>query len=91
VNAVSKEKNSIGYGGAAYAKGIRVLNVKKEPTSPAVSPDLAHVQDGSYPLSRPLYFYTRNKPTGEMKAFIDWVLSPEGQEIVSKVGYFPIK
>jgi phosphate transport system substrate-binding protein len=91
VNAVSKEKNSIGYGGAAYAKGIRVLNVKKEPTSPAVSPDLTHVQDGSYPLSRPLYFYTRNKPTGEMKAFIDWVLSPEGQEIVSKVGYFPIK
>ncbi len=91
VNAVSKEKNSIGYGGAAYAKGIRVLNVKKEPTSPAVSPDLTHVQDGSYPLSRPLYFYVRNKPTGEMKAFIDWVLSPEGQEIVSKVGYFPIK
>jgi phosphate transport system substrate-binding protein len=91
VNAVAREKNSIGYGGAAYAKGIRVLNVKKDASSAAVSPDLKHVQDGTYPLSRPLYFYVRNPPAGEMKTFIDWVLSPPGQEIVSKVGYFPIK
>jgi phosphate transport system substrate-binding protein len=91
VNAVAKEKNSIGYGGAAYAKGIKVLPIKKDDASPAVSPDLAHVQDGSYPLSRPLFFYIRNKASGDMKAFIDWVLSPEGQEIVTKVGYFPVK
>jgi phosphate transport system substrate-binding protein len=91
VNAVAKEKNSIGYGGAAYAKGIKVLPIKKDDASPAVSPDLSHVQDGSYPLSRPLFFYTRNKPAGEIKSFLDWVLSPEGQEIVTKVGYFPIK
>jgi phosphate transport system substrate-binding protein len=91
VNAVSKEKNSIGYGGAAFAKGIRVLNIKKDAGSPAVEPNLASVQDGSYPLSRPLFFYLRNKATGDIKAFIDWVLSPEGQGIVTKVGYFPIK
>ena len=91
VNAVSKEKNAIGYGGAAYAKGIRVLPVKKDDSSAAVSPDLAHVQDGSYPLSRPLFFYTRNNPAGDIKSFIDWVLSKDGQDIVTKVGYFPIK
>ena len=91
VNAVSKEKNGIGYGGAAYAKGIRVLNIKKDAESPAVAPNLAHVQDGTYPLSRPLFFYIRNKATGDIKSFIDWVLSAEGQEIVTKVGYFPIK
>jgi phosphate transport system substrate-binding protein len=91
VNAVSKEKNGIGYGGAAYAKGIRVLNIKKDAESPAVKPDLANVQNGSYPLSRPLFFYLRNKATGDVKAFIDWVLSAEGQEIVTKVGYFPVK
>ena len=91
VNAVSKEKNSIGYGGAAYAKGIKVLPIKKDDTSPAVTPDLTHVQDGTYPLSRPLFCYIRNKATGDIKAFIDWVLSPEGQAIVTKVGYFPIK
>ena len=91
VNAVSKEKNSIGYGGAAYAKGIRVLGIKKDAESPAVEPNLATVQNGSYPLSRPLFFYLRNKATGDIKAFIDWVLSAEGQEIVTKVGYFPVK
>ncbi len=90
VNAVSKERNGIGYGGAAYAKGIHVLEVKKDASSPAVSPDLANVQNGTYPLSRPLFFYLRNKPAGEMKAFIDWTLSPVGQQIVTKVGYFPI-
>jgi phosphate transport system substrate-binding protein len=91
VNAVSKEKNGIGYGGAAYAKGIRVLNIKKDAESPAVEPNLANVQNGSYPLSRPLFFYLRNKATGDIKSFVDWVLSAEGQEIVTKVGYFPVK
>jgi phosphate transport system substrate-binding protein len=91
VNAVSKEKNSIGYGGAAYAKGIKVLPIKKDDESPAITPDLTHVQDGTYPLSRPLFFYIRNKAAGDIKAFIDWVLSPEGQTIVTKVGYFPVK
>jgi phosphate transport system substrate-binding protein len=91
VNAVAKEKHGIGYGGAAYAKGIRVLGIKKDDASPAVTPDLAHVQDGSYALSRPLFFYVRNKPAGDIKAFVDWVLSKEGQDIVTKVGYFPVK
>jgi phosphate transport system substrate-binding protein len=91
VNAVSKEKNGIGYGGAAYAKGIKVVPIKKDDSSAAITPDLAHVQDGSYPLSRPLFFYTRNQPAGEIKTFIDWVLSKEGQDIVTKVGYFPVK
>ena len=91
VNAVSKEKYGIGYGGAAYAKGIKVLPIKNDDASPAVTPDLAHVQDGSYPLSRPLFFYVRNKPEGDIKAYVDWVLSKEGQDIVTKVGYFPIK
>jgi phosphate transport system substrate-binding protein len=91
VNAVAKEKHSIGYGGAAYAKGIRILSVKKDDASPAVTPDLAHVQDGTYPLARPLFFYLRNKPAGDIKGFVDWVLSKDGQDIVQKVGYFPAK
>ena len=91
VNAVSKEKNGIGYGGAAYAKGIKVLKIKKDAASPAIAPDDATIKNGTYPLSRPLFFYVRAKPSAEIKAFTDWVLSPEGQAIVTKVGYFPIK
>jgi phosphate transport system substrate-binding protein len=91
VNAVSKEKFGIGYGGAAYAKGIKILKVKKDATSPAINPEKATVLDGTYPMARPLFFYLRNKATGEIKSFIDWVLTPEGQAIVEKVGYYPVK
>jgi phosphate transport system substrate-binding protein len=91
VNAVSKEKFAIGYGGAAYAKGIKILKVKKDAATPAIAPSEATIKDGSYPLSRPLFFYVRAKPSADIKAFTDWVLSPEGQSVVTKVGYFPIK
>jgi phosphate transport system substrate-binding protein len=91
VNAVSKEKFGIGYGGAAYAKGIKILKVKKDATSTAINPERKTVLDGTYPLARPLFFYLRNKAAGEIKSFIDWVLSPDGQGIVEKVGYYPVK
>ena len=91
VNAVSKDANGIGYGGAAYAKGIRYAAVKKDDKSTAYLPTLEHVRSGQYPISRFLYLYTRVKPAKEMKTFIDWATSAEGQNIVSQVGYFPIK
>jgi phosphate transport system substrate-binding protein len=91
VNAVGKEKFGIGYGGAAYAKAIKIVKVKKDAASPAIAPDKATVLNGTYPLARPLFFYLRAKPTGDLKSFIDWVLSPDGQGIVEKVGYYPIK
>jgi phosphate transport system substrate-binding protein len=91
VNAVARDPNGIGYGGAAYGKGVREIAVRKDAGSPAVRPSPASVSDGSYPITRYLYFYTRNRPSGDVKKFIDWVLSPDGQSIVTKVGYFPLK
>ena len=91
VNAVAKEKFGIGYGGAAYAKGIKILKVKKDAGSPAINPEKKTVLDGTYPLARPLFFYLRAKAVGDIKSFIDWVLTPEGQGIVEKVGYYPVK
>lgn len=91
VNAVAKDKNAIGFGGAAYAKGIKFAKVKKDADSPAYEPTEENVKSGDYPISRYLYLYLRSKPTGAMKQYIDWILSPEGQQIVSKVGYFPVR
>jgi phosphate transport system substrate-binding protein len=91
VNAVAKDANGIGYGGAAYAKGIRFAAVKKDEKSPGILPTLETVRSGQYPISRYLYLYTRVKATRDMKAFIDWATGPEGQQIVAKVGYFPVK
>lgn len=91
VNAVSNDPNGIGYGGAAYAKGIKFAAVKKDDKSPAILPSLETVRSGQYPISRYLYLYTRVKPSKEMKSFLDWAVGPEGQGIVTQVGYFPVK
>jgi phosphate transport system substrate-binding protein len=91
VNAVAKDPTGIGYGGAAYGKGIREVKVRKEPDSPAYGPTMENIRSGKYPISRFLFMYVRARPTGAMKAFIDWTLGDEGQKIVSEVGYFPIR
>ncbi len=90
VNAVSKDPSSIGYGGIAYASGIRVVSVRRDDKSDAVMPSLATVKSGQYALSRNLFFYTIGEPAGDVKAFIDWVLGPEGQKLCETVGYYPI-
>jgi phosphate transport system substrate-binding protein len=90
VNAVSKDPASLGYGGIAYATGIKALAIKKDESSEAIAPSLETVDSGKYPLSRQLFFYTIGEPSGEIKAFIDWVLSPEGQKICEAVGYYPL-
>lgn len=91
VNAVSKDKLGIGYGGAAYAKGVKLLKVKKDASAAALLPSRETVLAGSYALARPLYFYLRGAPSGDIKAFVDWVLSPAGQDLTTKVGYYPLK
>jgi phosphate transport system substrate-binding protein len=90
VNAVSKDAASIGYGGIAYATGIRVIPVRPDGSGTAVAPSLKTVQSGEYPLSRNLFFYTAGEPSGSSKAFIDWVLGPDGQKICEAVGFYPL-
>lgn len=91
VNAVAKDPKGIGYGGAAYAKGVRETAVRKDAKSAAIAPSPETVKDGSYPITRYLYIYTRARPAGDAKKFVDWVLSPEGQALTTKVGYFPVR
>jgi len=90
VNAVAKEKNGIGYGGAAYAKGVREVKLVGE-DGQAYAPSAENVASGKYPLARPLFMYTRGKPSGEVSDFVNYCLSPEGQQLVTKVGYYPVK
>jgi phosphate transport system substrate-binding protein len=91
VNAVAKEKNGIGYGGAAYAKGVKELRIARAAGEQGQLPTKENVQSGSYPLSRNLFMYTRGQPTGPAKAFIEYVLSKPGQTVVEQVGYYPIR
>jgi phosphate transport system substrate-binding protein len=90
VNAVSKDPNGVGYGGAAYAKGVKFCRLAATAADSAYTPDMENVESGKYPLTRDLYWYLRNKPDGDIKKLVDWVLSSEGQAVVTAAGYFPI-
>lgn len=54
---------------------IKPLKIKRDDSSPAISPSRSTVGDGSYPLRRPYYFYTRNPETKEVKDFSDFIVS----------------
>jgi phosphate transport system substrate-binding protein len=91
VNAVAKDRWGVGYGGVAYARGVKRILVRKDARSPAYEATPATIASGKYPISRYLYIYLRTRPTGDIKAFIDWILSRNGQAVVKDVGYFPVK
>lgn len=90
VNAISKDKNGIGYGGEAY-NNTEIKMIRVSSGGAAVPPSEENVRSGAYPLARELYFYLRQQPSGATKEYVDWVLSTEGQGVVREAGYFPIK
>jgi phosphate transport system substrate-binding protein len=84
VKTVLSDTSAIGYGGTAF--GDDVVHIRID----GVSPTLENVNNDSYPIVRYLYLYTVDKPGGEIKKFIDWILDEPGQAIVAKVGYIPL-
>jgi phosphate transport system substrate-binding protein len=86
--AVSRAPWAIGFGSVANPKGVKVLKLQADASAAAVAPTPAAVQSGSYPLARPLYLYVRNEPHGRTKAFVDWILSTDGQAYVTETNYF---
>jgi phosphate transport system substrate-binding protein len=90
VNAVGKDLHSIGYGGIAYEASTRPLALKKDDASPAVAPSEASVADGSYVLSRYLYYYYPEDAAERVTEYVQWSLGPEAQKLIADVGYFPL-
>lgn len=90
INAVARDRNGIGYGGIAYAQGVRPIGVRKDASSPAVEPKEENVANGTYPVARHLYFYWISTAQPELRQFVEWAISPEGQKLVENVGYFPL-
>jgi phosphate transport system substrate-binding protein len=88
---VRQNPNAIGYDGLGYVTpDQKMLAVAQEVDVPYVLPSVETVNDGSYPISRPLYMYTAGELTGDGKAYLDWILN-EGQALVSELGFVPLK
>ncbi|MCU7834251.1 MAG: phosphate ABC transporter substrate-binding protein [gamma proteobacterium symbiont of Taylorina sp.] len=92
VDLVEKTPCAIGYSGLAYANDhIKMSCVAQEAGKPCVNPSVATASDRSYPIARPLFMYTNGEPKGEIKKYLDWIMSDKGQCILLKKGYAPAK
>jgi len=92
VDEVSQNPNAIGYFGLGYiTKGVKALKIAKDKASPAIEPNIKNIMNGKYPISRPLLMYTSGEPHGAVKKFLDFVYSENGQQIVKKIDFVPIK
>ena len=92
VDTVEKTPSAIGYSGLAYATDhVKLVPVKVKDGEPAVMPSVETAVDQSYPIARPLLMYTAGQPTGAVKAYLDWILSQAGQQIIVAKGYAPVK
>ena len=84
IDFVAENKNSIGYGGFKTSDDIVYAEVD------GIEPSDKNAQNDTYPITRYLHFFTTREPKGAVKFFIDWVLSPEGQNIVKNSGFIPL-
>jgi phosphate transport system substrate-binding protein len=91
LQAVSKDKSGIGYGGAAYGSGARAISVAKDENDPGVEPSQETVLNQSYPIWRYLYVYVNPAlDKGEISDYLTWIRSDDGQKIVKEIGYYPL-
>jgi phosphate transport system substrate-binding protein len=91
IQGVAQDKGAIGYGGIAYAEGVKPLRIAKTNGDTPVEPKEENVLSGTYPISRYLFNYVNPaKDNGAVAAYITWCLSDEGQAVVKDVGYFPL-
>ena len=91
LQAVAKDKNGIGYGGAAFGAGAKHLAIKKTDNSPAIDPTEENVVKGIYPIWRYLFVYVNPAlDKGEIASYLTWIRGDEGQKVVKEVGYFPL-
>jgi phosphate transport system substrate-binding protein len=91
MSRVATDPGGIGYGGIAYAKGAYIISVAPRTGEVGIWPSSESVADGNYPLSRNLYYYVEpasRRPN--VLAFLDWIASDAGQELVADVGFIRV-
>lgn len=89
---VRDNPNAIGYDGLGYVTPeVKIVAISGlETPEQYILPSAETVNDSTYVISRDLYMYTPNQPTGAIKNYLDWILSPEAQQIVKELGFVPI-
>ena len=89
---VRQNPNAIGYDGLGYiTPDVKTVAVAPKAGGAYVNPSVETVNNGTYPIARPLFMYTNGEPQGDVKTYLGWILGPEGQKIVGDLGFVPLK
>jgi phosphate transport system substrate-binding protein len=92
ISEVRDNPNAIGYDGLGYITAeVKVIGIAPASGKPAILPSVETVNSGQYPIARDLYMYTPGQPSGAVKDYLNWVITPEAQAIVRQLGFVPIK
>jgi phosphate transport system substrate-binding protein len=92
ISQVAGNANAIFYSGLGYINNtVKTLGIKKTANDAAVKPSVETALNKTYPISRPLFYYTNGTPTGVIKAYIDYCLSTVGQQEVLTAGFVPLQ
>jgi phosphate transport system substrate-binding protein len=92
VQSVSQTKGAIGYVGFAYLnKTTKAVHVSYDQGKTFVEPSIANAKNKTYPIVRPLFYYYEIKSEKIVKPFIDYILSAEGQKIVTEIGFITLQ
>jgi phosphate transport system substrate-binding protein len=83
---VANDPNAIGY----LSHGLINARIKAQ-TIDGVACSNEAIRNGQYKLSRPIYLLTKGTPSADVTGFIDYILSPEGQQTLSSSGLIPAK
>jgi phosphate transport system substrate-binding protein len=91
IENVVNTPRGMGYSGMGYKTDkVNWLKISNKKGEPGIEPGTDVARSGKYRIARKLYLYTAGEPTGEVKAYIDWILSPAGQKIVEQEGFVPL-
>jgi len=90
-NKVASTRGAMSQLSSSWADGERVfaLSIRLDDGT-EVAPTPANIASNVYPMSRPLFLLTNGQPSGDAKVFVDFMLSPRGQELVRKHGYLSL-
>jgi phosphate transport system substrate-binding protein len=92
ISEVGDNPSAIGYDGLGYVTPqVKVISIAEKPNGDYIQPSAETVNNGKYPISRELYMYTGNQPNAAIQAYLNWILTPEAQEIVTDLGFVPVK
>lgn len=84
IKYISENENAVGYGGVGYKEGVIQIRID------GVPPTELNIRNDTYPITRYLHYFLSKSPSGKVKDFINWVLSPSGQTVIRNAGFISL-